>query len=136
MTNRILIGTGALIAFLTATMVYATVTSAEKDGTTRSPKSIGPFASQSFQFSFVGKKKAVAECVGNSKKVFLGIYVYDSFGNCVAWNDLAATRANDAGDDVPEPIRVEWYPPESGKYIITVINFAGSEADGYKLSVK
>lgn len=84
------------------------------------------------QVEFAGKEKASVECSGKEHKQFVGLYVYDRQGNCVAWDDLAAVR----GADRCDVASVEWYPPASGAYVIEIHNFSGSEFDGGDLIIK
>jgi len=69
--------------------------------------------------------KVIASGVGDS---CLGVYVFDSQGNCVAWDDKSEART---GDD----LYVEWIASEQERYNIEVRN-AGFEANSFRLALR
>jgi hypothetical protein len=82
--------------------------------------SVTGFGQLSFADRFEGRKRALAMAIGNGRS-YLGLYVFDRRGNCVAWDDYSGSVVG--RDD----LAVEWYPPETADYDIEVHNFsAGS----------
>jgi hypothetical protein len=77
---------------------------------------VEPFGQTSFVDGFEGRKRACVIAIGNGAS-YLGLYVFDRWGNCVAKDDTADTPM--ARDD----LAVEWFPPETGSYIVEVRNF-------------
>ena len=80
---------------------------------------VEPFGRTSIVERFEGQKRASAIVVGDGQ-TYLGIYVFDQWGNCVAKDDSSGSLA--ARDD----LAVEWFPPEISTYTIDVCNFGRS----------
>jgi hypothetical protein len=66
--------------------------------------------------------------VSGSGATYLGLYVYDPFGNCIAHDK--GTQPNTCDD-----VAVEWYPPEVQRYAIEVKNF-GQIPNSYAISIR
>jgi hypothetical protein len=78
------------------------------------PFVVGPLSSQTFQAEFMAGKRASAIALGD-KSTYIGLYVFDTYGNCVAWDDEGAPDAHYA-------CAVEWFAPEKAVYTIEVRN--------------
>jgi hypothetical protein len=89
--------------------------------TTRKPvrMAVEPFDRVSTIEPFEGQKRACAIVIGDGG-TYLGLYVFDRWGNCIACDDMTDTRAS--RDD----LAVEWFPPEAGTYTVDVRNFGPS----------
>jgi hypothetical protein len=94
----------------------------------RRAKSFPPFHHITETRPFIGKERACVIIVGTTNQAYMGLYVYDAHGNCVALDDMgnAATR---------DQLAVEWYPPETGPYAIEVRNL-GPLANGFEIVVR
>jgi hypothetical protein len=115
--------TAGLLPFILAGVVFATATPADKNGeVVKFP--VEPYETRSAKIEFVGTEKAAVACMGNHK-TYLGLYVYDANGNCVAWDDLVATKGRSPTDG----LAVEWYPPETATYNVEVVNFGAATAE-------
>jgi hypothetical protein len=77
---------------------------------------VDPFGRTSFIERFEKAKRAGVIVIGDGQ-TYLGIYVFDRWGNCVAKDDRSVSSA--ARDD----LAVEWFPPEIASYTIEVCNF-------------
>src|SRR5437763_1580295 len=77
---------------------------------------VDAFGQSSFVDLFEAQKRACAIVIGDGD-TYLGLYVFDRWGNCVARDDFSGSSA--ARDD----LAVEWFPPEVGPYTIDVRNF-------------
>jgi hypothetical protein len=88
---------------------------------------VGPNGSNTFVQTFKGGERACVIITGDGSS-YLGLYVYDSDGNCIARDD----RGNHATRD---DAAVEWYPPRTGRYTIEVKNL-GRNADPYAIAVR
>ena len=86
-----------------------------------------PFATRSMQTEFEPNVRSTAILIGDGR-TYLGLYVYDREGNCVAWDDVAAPR-------VLDDIAVEWHPSKRESYTIQVINF-GRGMNNAKLVIR
>jgi hypothetical protein len=64
---------------------------------------------------FKGGERACAITIGDGR-TFLGLYVYDKHGNCVAWDDEG--QAKKTHDD----LAAEWFPTQTGTYVVEVFN--------------
>lgn len=126
----------SLSLFLGATLALAVVSPADDSGKIIAIK-LDPFASESISVTFVGKKQASAICVGKHK-TFLGLYVYDQHGNCVAWDDLISSRVNkeQPAAGYPDALAAQWFPAEDGQHTVEVVNFGGVPTEEIELSVK
>jgi hypothetical protein len=74
-----------------------------------------PHRSWSVGTTFKGGERATVIVSGTGAS-YLGLYVYDEDGNCVARDDLG-----DKG--VRDDLTVVWYPPRTAPYRIEVRNF-------------
>jgi hypothetical protein len=86
------------------------------------------FAHASFADVFDSQKRASAIVIGDGG-TYLGIYVFDRWGNCIARDDFTGSVA--AHDD----LAVEWYPPEVGGYLVDVRNF-GPSPNGFTIVIR
>lgn len=77
---------------------------------------VEPSGRASFVDVYASHKRACAIVSGDGR-TYLGLYVFDRWGNCVARDDY--TGSNAARDD----LAVEWFPPDVGAYTVDVINF-------------
>lgn len=68
---------------------------------------------------FAGDVRANVIVSGNAR-AYLGVYVFDLHGNCVAWDDFGNRATYD-------DLNAEWYPPVAGRYGIDIINFGRIE---------
>lgn len=86
-----------------------------------------PFRSWTKTQLFKANQRACFVAIG-SGLTYLGLYVYDEEGNCVAADDQAnfATR-----DD----IAVVWFPPKTARYTIEVYNF-GKRRNEFEYSIR
>jgi hypothetical protein len=66
--------------------------------------------------------------VSGSGATYLGLYVFDQFGNCVA-QDVGTTR------NTCDDLAVEWFPSEVAPYAIEVKNL-GLVANAFEISVR
>ena len=82
----------------------------------------------SFVDRFEGQKRACAIVIGDGH-TYLGLYVFDRWGNCVARDDNADTPA--ARDD----LAVEWFPPETASYTVDVRNF-GPNSNIFTIAIR
>ncbi|MBI3406878.1 MAG: hypothetical protein HY040_00795 [Planctomycetes bacterium] len=69
---------------------------------------------------FAGGVRANVIVSGNMQ-AYLGVYVFDALGNCVAWDDFGNRATYD-------DLNAEWYPPVAGRYGIDVYNFGRFES--------
>jgi len=88
---------------------------------------VGPYRGVELVQEFKGGERACVIVSGNGLS-YLGLYVYDANGNCIARDDHGnyATR-----DDAA----VEWYPSRAGRYAIEVKNL-GTREDAFKMAVQ
>jgi hypothetical protein len=73
-----------------------------------------PLTSKFYEAEFKGNRRACAICSGDGSSV-MALYVYDVYGNCVAWDDFPASNVRD-------DLAVDWYPPRDGYYVIEAHN--------------
>jgi hypothetical protein len=92
------------------------------DGPKTVTAGVEPYGQTSFVNVHDGRKRASAIVIGDGS-TYLGVYVFDRWGNCVARDDFAGSPAG--RDD----LAVEWYPPEVGPYAVDVCNFGRSGND-------
>ena len=76
---------------------------------------------------FKGGERALAIVAGDGSS-YLGLYVYDADGNCIAHDDHGNYQTCDKA-------AVEWVPPQTGRYTIEVKNL-GRFRDTFHLAVK
>jgi hypothetical protein len=86
------------------------------------PYSIRPYT-DAFKKGELGR--VIASGVGDT---CLGVYVFDSQGNCVAWDDKSEART---GDD----LYAEWIPGEQERFIVEIRN-AGFESNTFRLALR
>jgi hypothetical protein len=72
-------------------------------------------SSQTYVLEFKGGERAVAIASGDGAATYMGLYVYDNHGNCVAWDDDASWGTRD-------DLAVEWFPQRTDVYTIEVSN--------------
>ncbi len=89
---------------------------------------VTPLDRMSIVERFEGGRRAGAIVIGNGRS-FMGVYVFDRHGNCVALDD--SMGAGPVRDD----LAVEWFPAETGAYSIEVNNF-GLSANAFTLVVR
>src|SRR5262249_55415455 len=70
--------------------------------------------SQVFNVERAGRQRACAIALGDGN-TYVGLYVYDIHGNCVAWDDEGAVQTCD-------DVAVEWYPARNAVYQVEVHN--------------
>jgi hypothetical protein len=73
-----------------------------------------PLASRNFTVEFRDSQRATVLARGDGS-TFLGLYVYDAQGNCIAWDDQGNSPTCD-------DLAVSWQPRENGYYSIEVRN--------------
>lgn len=88
---------------------------------------VTPFATTAFADHFEKGKRANAIVSGDGQ-TYLGLYIFDRWGNCVAKDD---TSGSSAGRD---DLAVEWFPPEVASYTIEVCNF-GRYANEFTIAI-
>jgi hypothetical protein len=84
-------------------------------------------SNKTYSLQFKGGERAVAEALGNGLS-YLGLYVYDAQGNCIAWDDQAPAQTRD-------DLGVEWYPLQTGAYMVEIRN-AGTRVNNCKIIVR
>ncbi len=89
---------------------------------------VDPYGITTFVDRFEGKKRACVVAVGDGSS-YMGLYVFDRWGNCVAKDDASEVFAT--RDD----LAVEWYPAETAEYTIDVRNF-GSSRNIFNISIR
>jgi hypothetical protein len=67
-----------------------------------------------FSLEWEGNQRASALALGNGN-TYLGLYVYDRHGNCVAWDDEGMPQTCD-------DLAVQWHPREKSAFMIEVHN--------------
>ncbi|MCI0378420.1 MAG: hypothetical protein L0215_12495 [Gemmataceae bacterium] len=75
---------------------------------------VEPFGQKTFSLNFEGNQRASVVAIGDGR-TFMGLYVYDRHGNCVARDDVGDSPTRD-------DLAAEWFPPELGPYSIDVVN--------------
>jgi hypothetical protein len=67
--------------------------------------------------TFAANQRANIIAIGHLRDgTFLGLYVYDDRGNCVAWDDLGSSSTRD-------DLAVEWFPMQKEQYTYELRNF-------------
>jgi hypothetical protein len=89
---------------------------------------IGPLSSKTFTVEFKGRERASAIVTSKANGTYLGLYVYDRYGNCVAWDDLGSPETTGAAS-------VDWFPAEKANYVVEVRN-NGSTVNDCKMIVR
>jgi hypothetical protein len=89
---------------------------------------IEPYGIRHYQpLAFKGGEKALVIVSGNGQ-TYMGLYVYDQQGNCVAWDDLGNKHTKD-------DLAVEWYPAQTAPHTIEIHNF-GPRRNIYQMAVR
>jgi hypothetical protein len=86
-----------------------------------------PLSNRTYSLQFKSGERATAEALGNGA-TYLGLYVYDAHGNCIAWDDQAPAQTRD-------DLGVDWYPLETGMYTVEVRN-SGPRANNTKIIIR
>lgn len=75
---------------------------------------IPPYSTRIVNDTFSGGKRAGVIVIGNGA-TYLGVYVFDSQGNCVATDDFANVATRD-------DLAAEWFAAQTGVYGIAIHN--------------
>lgn len=89
---------------------------------------LGAFSTKTFEITFEANKVARAICIGDGS-TYMGLYIYDLHGNCVA------SESNQNASKVRDDLIVEWVPGEKTRYTIEVVNL-GRVVNRFTLAVK
>jgi hypothetical protein len=100
---------------------------APKEGRSVRKAQLPPNRSLNLVKEFNGGERACAIIAGEGQS-YLGLYVYDADGNCIARDDRANYRTRDDA-------AVEWYPRQTGRYSIEVKNLGGAKS-GFIMAVQ
>ncbi len=114
---------GGLFAFLTMGRVGGSPVDGAFTGTGRSMPNVNINVVREFK----GGERALAIVAGDGGS-YLGLYVFDADGNCIAHDDHGNYQTCDKA-------AVEWVPPQTGRYAIEVRNL-GRFKDTFQLAVK
>lgn len=76
---------------------------------------------------FLAGQPALAIASGQGS-CHLGVYIYDSDGNCVGWDDHVPFAAQDDA-------AVQWVPARTGRHLVEVRNL-GRVVNGYRLGLE
>jgi hypothetical protein len=90
-------------------------------------ETVGSYNSRLYTFTFRGAERSVVIVSGDGSS-YLGLYVYDQHGNCVAKDDLSGFPTRD-------DLAVEWYPHETAPYTIEVKNL-GRSFNTYEMAIR
>ena len=63
---------------------------------------------------FAGEQRANVIVIGRGT-THVGLYIYDGYGNCVAWDDLASSSTRD-------DTAVQWFPVQKERFTIELRN--------------
>jgi hypothetical protein len=91
------------------------------------PPEVRPLSSLFYTVEFHGGKRATVAVLGNGA-TYMGLYIYDAQGNCVAWDDEGNVLTGDK-------LAVNWTPRENALYTIEVRN-AGSVKNKCRVFVR
>src|SRR5689334_1162504 len=69
--------------------------------------------SQVYSAEFKGGERACVIALGNGR-TYLGLYVYDAHGNCIAWDDEGRPRSRPGQTSTVDDLAVDWFPAASG----------------------
>jgi hypothetical protein len=83
--------------------------------------------SRVFSVEWEGKQRACAIALGDGS-TYMGLYVYDIYGNCVAWDDEGMPQTCD-------DLAVEWRPRQKGVFAVELHN-CGLLANNCKLVLR
>jgi len=78
------------------------------------PIEVPPLASRVFNVEWEGEQRACAIVLGDGS-TYMGLYVYDIHGNCIAWDDEGMPQTCD-------DVAVEWYPTQKGVFVVEARN--------------
>src|SRR5262245_13473904 len=95
---------------------------------TRIGLNLPPFRRLVETLPFKADKRATVIAMGQQRTSHLGLYVYDSHGNCVAWDDLgSATTLDD--------MAVEWFPMQNEQYTMELRNL-GAASSRFDIAIR
>ena len=89
---------------------------------------VEPYREVSYERSFQAGIPARVIALGKAAEGYLGLYVFDAHGNCVARDDEVTTRTVD-------DTAVEWVPAQTGPYTIQV-NALGKHPVEFLMTVR
>jgi hypothetical protein len=75
---------------------------------------LSPLAGRDYTREFQGGKRATVLAIGDGA-TYMGLYVYDAQGNCIAWDDEGNPRTCD-------DLAVTWTPRDSAFFTVEVRN--------------
>ena len=78
-----------------------------------------PFSGRTFSVLCKAKERTAVIIYGQGTSP-MAAYVFDSHGNCVAWDDLSLST-------MPDDLALEWYPPTEQTYEVEVRNLGRKE---------
>jgi phosphotransferase system glucose/maltose/N-acetylglucosamine-specific IIC component len=118
-----------LFAFLVLIGCTALTVAAPVQGiiTAKSRIPLLSYSGWSDSVAFKGGERAVVVVDGNHQ-TYMGVYIFDEEGNCIAHDDLGNQRR-------PDDLEVEWVPPRTGRYRVEVRNF-GSRPNVFELALR
>jgi len=73
-----------------------------------------PFSGRTFPVRCKAKERTAVIIYGQGTSP-MAVYVFDSHGNCVAWDDMSLSM-------MPDDLALEWYPPTEQNYEVEVRN--------------
>jgi hypothetical protein len=88
---------------------------------------VEPYGRRSYVATFKGKERACV-IVKGAGQTYLGLYVYDEHGNCVARDDRGSNNVKDG-------LAVEWFPLKTAPYTVEVRNF-GPLVNSFSLALR
>lgn len=88
---------------------------------------LAPGMTRTFVDTLKGSERALAIASGNGRAC-LGLYVFDTRGNCVAWDDISSPATSD-------DLIAVWYPAEEGRYSID-LHSGGFESSIFKFLLR
>jgi hypothetical protein len=80
-----------------------------------------------FSVDWEGKQRACAIALGDGS-TYMGLDVYDIYGNCVAWDDEGMPQTCD-------DLAVEWRPRQKATFVVELHN-CGLQANNCKLVLR
>ena len=92
---------------------------------------VRPYGTTSFVALFEGVKRSSTVVIGDGK-TYLGLYVHDRWGNCVAKDDIAGSAGSAV---VRDDLGVEWFPPDESPYTLDVCNF-GRNFNEFSIAIR
>jgi hypothetical protein len=93
----------------------------------KSKQVVEAYGVRTYAETFKAGERASIVVVGNGA-TYLGLYVHDEGGNCVAWDDKG---------DYPnrDDLAVQWFPPKAARYTIEVRNF-GPSPNTFEMAIR